>query len=122
MFRIDTAPAGAVILTEGDQTIMETGRGKENIPCPTLWVCGAAFLSRCFGVTVQRIYQLRDLGVLTPEDEKDKGTQVFNFARAIRDMIEFKRHGKDGLFSNGYIRGASEDDDPIDYDQVFDWR
>ena len=99
MFRIDKVMKGSLISREGEKTILETQeKGKKQIPCPCYWCCGAAFLAKCFGVTVQRVYQLRDEAVINPEREKIDGEQVFNLRDAIHDYIKFKI-GEDNIFT-----------------------
>ena len=118
MFRIDKQ-RGKVIIDENKagQTVMIKEDGSETIiPDIRDWVVGAAYLSRCFKVSVQRIYQLRDLGVLTPEEKKDRKEEVYNLHLAIQDMLQFKRFGRDGLFSGGELRSIRKGDgDPFDF-------
>ncbi len=105
MFRLDKMPNGSVIEGTDTETVLQTRDGKHQaIPCLYHWVCGAALLSKMFGISKQRIYQLRDLGVLTPETRKDHGEQVYNIVQAIRDYAEFKRFGQYGMFSGGPIK------------------
>lgn len=120
VFRVDKQTGSIYICNgeNGEHIMIKDDGSKKVVPDPRDWYVGAAFLSKCFGISVQRIYQLRDLGVLCPEDEKDQGEQVFLFQTAMRDFIEFRRNGRDGMFSNGPIRKGvnfghlySEDDE-----------
>lgn len=118
MFRIDKQQGNVYILeNKAGQTVMKKDDGSETIvPDIRDWCVGAAYLSKCFGVTVQRIYQLRDLGVLTPEEKKDRKEEVYNLHLAIQDMLQFKRFGRNGLFSGGELRSIRKGDgDPFDF-------
>ena len=121
MFRADKQHGNCYFLQDKDgKTIMKKDDGSVTVvPDIRDWNVGAAYLSKCFGVTVQRIYQLRDLGVLTPEEKKDRNEEVYNLHLAIKDMLEFKRHGKFGIYSGGELKkpkkSSSSDVDPFDF-------
>ena len=119
MFRIDKQTGNVFIhegKNEGEHIMTKEDGSETRVPDPRDWCVGAAYLARCFGVTVQRIYQLRDIGVLTPEEVKDGIEEVYNLSIAIRDMAQYKRFGRDGLFSGGELRKVKKRDcDPLDY-------
>ena len=106
-FRIDRLPNGSII-SDGVLQLPD-GKTVKDLPCPCQWLAGSLFLSKCFGVTQQRIYQLRDLGVLTPEEDLLDGEQVYRFSLAIRDYAEYKVFGLDGIFSGVLARDAGKD-------------
>ena len=118
MFRIDKQ-TGNVYILEGKngETVMKKDDGSETIiPDPRDWVVGAAYLSVLFKLTIQRIYQLRDLGVLTPEPKKDHREEVYNLHFAIQDIIQYKRFGRHGVFTGGELRTIKKSDgDPFDF-------
>ena len=127
MFRPDKLKGNNYILDgEDGKTILRKEDGTEEaIPAASYWVVGAAYLARIFRRTVQRIYQYRDIGILTPEEEKDQGEEVYNLSLALRDFSEFRLHGKQGIFSGGPLKKkkTAPGDDPFDlseYDFDFD--